>query len=46
MANSIVFQDSASQLKTAIFGYDSNSKSYKSVSVSSSGAIDVKVATI
>jgi hypothetical protein len=46
MANSIVFQNSAEQLKTAIYGYDSTTNSYKVLKVNSAGELYVIVGTI
>jgi hypothetical protein len=46
VANSIVFQNSAQQLKTAVFGYDSSTNSYHALKVNSSGALYVISGTI
>jgi len=44
MANSIVFQNSAEQLKTAIFGYDGTN--YQALKVNNSGELDINVGTL
>jgi hypothetical protein len=44
LANSIVFQNSAEQLKTAIYGYDGTS--FAPIKVDASGALDIVVGTI
>lgn len=44
MANSIVFQNSAEQLKTAIYGYDGTN--YQPIKVNTDGSLDVSVGTI
>lgn len=44
MANSIVFQSSAEQLKSAVFGYDG--ANYRALNVNDSGKLNVNVATI
>jgi hypothetical protein len=46
MANSIVFQNSAAQLKTSIYGYDSASSSYKALKVNAAGELYVIAGTI
>jgi hypothetical protein len=46
MANSIVFQNSAAQLKTAIYGFDSVSSSYKALKVNTAGELYVIAGTI
>lgn len=44
MANSIVFQNSAEQLKTSIYGYDGTN--YQALKVNTDGSLDVSVGTI
>jgi hypothetical protein len=46
MSNSIVFQNSAQQLKTAVFGFDSGSNSYIPLKVNGVGELYVIVGTI
>ncbi|WP_110461929.1 hypothetical protein [Ruminiclostridium sufflavum] len=45
MSNSIVFQNSAEQLKTAIYGYNSSSGSYKPLSINEAGELLVNTGT-
>ncbi|MBC2584180.1 hypothetical protein HGI80_06075, partial [Clostridium acetobutylicum] len=44
MANSIVFQNAASQLRSAIYGYDGTN--YQPVKVNSTGELQINVGTI
>ncbi len=45
MANSIVFQNNAEQLKSSMYGYNSSSNSYQAVQVNDSGALNVSLGT-